>query len=46
MFLGCQRSGVCEHLKAVMPSLDFQGEGVASVCANFDITQSHLCLGS
>lgn len=46
LFVGCQRSSSCEHLKAVTASLYFQGEGVAAVSTNCDITKSHLCLGN
>ena len=46
LFIGCQRSSSSEHLKTVMASLDFQGEGVAAVSTNCDITKSHLCLGN
>lgn len=34
-------SSLFEHLKTVMASLDFQGEGVVSVYTNCDITKMY-----
>lgn len=46
LFIGCQRSGLFEHQKTAMASLDFQGDGVVSVDTNDDISRGRLCLRS